>query len=249
MELLTSGNSAKLYCLNAIAKFIVERQGQITILDLGCGEALNFVRLLQANPSVRYIGLDPDLKACQRARSHLSGLNANILNAYAYNAYEVLREQFDVIVSFSVFEHVYRRQRYLQTLKACLKAAGRIFINYDAGHFLSPVGESFSIRDRIRDFLRPISAKLGAENYYQAFVREQDFRCWIKEAGLTILEAKFFNLYTLKSVYKIVPEAHRSSYMQRWLDFEEELNQMDIQYTDAMAKYFGTRNFILAHRQ
>ncbi len=247
MNLWTSGNTAKLHCLNEIARLAQERKEPLSILDLGCGKGLNFVRLLQSYPSLRYVGLDPDLESCRHARTNLDGMNAVIHHGAAYSAYETVHELFDVIVSFSVFEHVYRRAEYLRALRACLKAEGCAFINYDAGHFMSPVGESFTMRDSVKGLARTFLASLSEERYYHAFVREQDFRRWVADAGLMVREANSFNLYSLKSAYKLLPEAQRPSYMLRWLQFEQEFNEAGIDYTDAAAKVFGTRNFILAH--
>ena len=135
MSLLTSGNSAKLYCLNWIDRFAAERKGRITILDLGSGVSLNFVNLLKKYPAIHYIGIEPSKQACLEAQEHLKGLNAEIRNSSAYHIH--LDEKADIVISFSVLEHVYRRRDYLQLAKDCLKADGYFLINYDSGHFIS----------------------------------------------------------------------------------------------------------------
>lgn len=241
-EVLTEGNAAKLYCLNWIERYAQERDS-LTILDLGCGKALNFVRLLQKYPHIYYLGIEPSAAACDQARKNTSGLNATILRGYAYNIYgNLIQDQFDLITSFSVFEHVYRRLDYLRTVKACLKPDGYVLINYDAGHFVHPP----NLRGRMKNLLGPILAQFGVEQYYQAFVHEADFRALVTRARLTILEARLFNT-GLKGLYKLVPEQDRSAFMEYWLGIENWLNERNIDYDDSLARHWLTRNFILTH--
>ena len=245
---LTVGNSAKLYCLNWIENQLLKKGGgkekgnefKFKILDLGCGAGLNFVNLLKLYPQIHYVGIEPSKPICMQAERNLKGLNASIINAYAYNAFEMLKEKFDVIVSFSALEHVYRREEYLRSAKECLKEDGYFQINYDAGHFVSG-------KERRKNIIGPILARVGIEKYYQSFVKEEDFLKMIDEAGLRIIEAKFFNTH-LKGVYKVVPKHHRVEYMKKWLEFELWLNELGIEYTDSLAPRFVTRNFILTHK-
>jgi len=104
---LTSGNAAKLHCLELIESHVRERERAI-VLDLGCGEGRDFRALLERHPHVRYVGVDPSAGACARARAVLAGLDAEIVHA---DGYDVRVGPADVVVSFSVLEHVYRRRR------------------------------------------------------------------------------------------------------------------------------------------
>ena len=69
MPLLTTGNSAKLYCLNWIVRRVKEQDDHASILDLGCGNAQNFTRLMELYPQVSYVGIEPDARACARSRT------------------------------------------------------------------------------------------------------------------------------------------------------------------------------------
>jgi len=185
---LTSGNSAKLYCLQWIEQRVKTHE-TLTILDLGCGAARNFVLLLERYPGVKYVGIEPSASDCQAARDNLAGHNATIINAYAYDVFQQVNEQFDVVISFSVLEHVYQRQRYLDNARDCLKPDGSFLINYDAGHFVHPRGA----KERIKNRIGPILARAGIEAYYQSFVPEDTFHAMIERAGLEIVEMKSFN--------------------------------------------------------
>jgi SAM-dependent methyltransferase len=241
-DVLTEGNAAKLYCLNWIERYAQDRNS-LTILDLGCGVALNFVRLLEKYPHIYYLGIEPSAAACEQARKNTDGLNATILRGYAYNIHgNLIEDQFDLITSFSVFEHVYRRLEYLRTVKACLKPEGYALLNYDAGHFAHPA----SLRERVKNLVGPLLAQFGAEQYYQSFVREADFRNLVTKARLTILEARSFNT-GLKGIYKYLHERDRAAFMEHWLGIENWLNERNIAYDDPRAKHWLTRNFILTH--
>jgi len=65
--------------------------------------------------------------------------------------------------------------------------------------------------------------------------------------GLKIIEDKFFNT-GLKGTYKAIPNSQKAEYMNKWLEMELWLNELGIDYNDAKAKFFGTRNFILTHK-
>ena len=244
--LFTAGNSAKLFCLNLIEK-IINRQGEsLILLDLGCGAAANFIKLLKKHPRLRYVGVEPSSEACEIARKNTSAYNATIINAPAY---QLDLEPADIIISFSVLEHVYRRNAYMQAVKKHLKREGVLMINYDSGHFIEPppapiwaVGS-----ERWKNRFGGWMARIGYERYFQAFVREDEFHALLNETGLKALDDKFFNT-DLKNVYKLIPSQNIDDYMRRWLEFELYLNQMAIRYDDAMSKWFRTRNFVVSHQ-
>ncbi|MEZ4668366.1 MAG: class I SAM-dependent methyltransferase [Anaerolineae bacterium] len=242
MEQLTEGNAAKLYCLNWIARYAADKT-EVSILDLGSGRSGNFVKLLQQFPQVRYVGIEPSPADCDHARHATAGLNATIINGYAYDVQgRLVQEQFDLVTSFSVFEHVYRRVEYIKSIKSCLKPGGTCLINYDAGHFMSPA----SLRERVKNVVGPLLARMGRERYFQAFVPEADFQSMLSQVGLKVLEAKSFNTH-LKGVYRHIPQPDRAEYMQRWLDMELWLNERGIVYDDPKARTWLTRNFLLEH--
>jgi SAM-dependent methyltransferase len=239
--ILTTGNTAKLYCLNWLEQLIQSRTEPLSILDLGCGQAKNFTALLHRYPQTTYVGIDPSPSECATARRELAGLKAEIMQGYGYNVYARLGRRFDVVISFSVLEHVYRRVDYLKSAKDCLAPDGHFLINYDSGHFVAG-----GVRDRAKNLIGPIMARLGQERYYQSLVREADFQAMLKQVGLRIVEEKVFNT-RLKGLYKLIPPAQREAYMHRWLDFELFVNTLGLPYEDKHAGTFFTRNFILSH--
>ncbi|MFQ5997043.1 MAG: methyltransferase [Dehalococcoidales bacterium] len=240
MSVWTMGNSAKLYCLNWIEQFVLQKAGEVKILDLGCGTALNFVNLLKAYPRIQYVGIEPSKASCLRAQQNLSSLNARVINSYAYEMYEQLKEKFDIIVSFSVLEHVYRRMDYLRSAHDCLKDDGYFLVNYDAAHI-------FSWGERLSKSIGLLLAFFGIEKYYVSLVKDKDFLEMIEKLGFRIIDSKFFST-GLKRTFKLIPESYRTEYMKRWLEFELWLNELGIDYNDSKASSLRTRNFILARK-
>jgi 2-polyprenyl-3-methyl-5-hydroxy-6-metoxy-1,4-benzoquinol methylase len=235
-ELLTYGNTAKLYCVDRIDELAAARE-TLRIVDLGCGRGANFAELLRRRPHVAYVGVDADAEACAAARATLAGLRAEIVHG---DAAAVRVGPADVVVSFSVLEHVPGRAAYLESVAANLAPEGRAFVNYDAGHFVSP-----SPRELAKTAAGQLLARLGRPQLYQAFVREAEFRRLVAAADLEIVEAKSFNT-GLKEAYTSVPQASRTHFMEIWLDAELQLNELGIKYDDRLARVFRTRNFVLA---
>ena len=235
------GNAAKLYCLAWIEQFAQATERPIRLLDLGCGAALYAVELMTHCPNIQFVGIEPLAKDVAQARQNLRNFNATIIEGYAYAAIrpQLPHESYDIVLSFSVFEHVYERLAYLQFVHDCLNENGVCLMNYDAGHFHSTYW-----KERAKTLLGGVLARFGNQAYYQAFVREEDFKRWVQEAKLTIQEAKMFNT-SLKGIYRTIPEAHKQAYVERWLEMEMWLNELGIAYHDALSKAWVTRNYIL----
>jgi SAM-dependent methyltransferase len=244
MRVWTVGNAAKLYCMNWIADYASQHQQPITLLDLGCGTALNFVALLQEFPYVEFVGIEPSASECAKARENLKGLKATVIHGYAYEAIhaQLPYPHYDLVTSFSVFEHVYERLAYLQFIHSCLKPNGYCLMNYDAGHFHSTYW-----KEHVKTWVGGWLARMGNQSYFQAFVKETDFQQWAVQANLSIQEAKMFNT-ALKGVYHRIPVQQREAYMQRWLELENWLNTTNIDYSDKDSKTWYTRNYILQHK-
>ncbi len=242
MKIWTLGNAAKLYSLNRIAAAAEQTTDPMTIIDLGCGAGKNFVALMQHFPHIHYVGVEPSAADCAAARANLPADRTTIIQGYAYEGIRPQLPQlhYDFVVSFSVLEHVYRRAEYFKFIAMCLKPDGRALINYDAGHFVQP-----SWKERLKNVVGPVLARLGNESRYQSFVHEADAQRWIRAAGLTVVESRMFNT-RLKGVYKTLPESQREAFMARWLELELWMNQLEIAYNDSLAHTWFTRYFELA---
>ena len=235
MPALAVGNTAKLYCLQLIDRAAAATDSEFRIVDLGCGTGSNFVELLRRRPNVRYVGVEPSRRAAEEARRRLPG--AEIVNAPAY---DVRVEPAHAVVSFSVLEHVVQRARYMEAACGHLRPDGRVYLNYDSGHFVADA----DVRERAKALASQVLARLGSESRYRARVRDEELRALAAAAGLRVVEEKVFNT-DLKRLYPLVRAEHADAYMERWLAFELELNELGIEYRDELASVFRTRNFLL----
>lgn len=232
---LTVGNTAKLYCLQLLARAAAEADGDFRIVDLGCGTGSNFVELLERHPNVRYVGVEPTFEAATKARHALPG--AEIINEAAY---DVRVEPAHAVVSFSVLEHVVDRPRYLEAARANLRVDGRLYLNYDSGHFVADA----DLRERMKGLASRGLARLGSESRYRARVGADEFDSLIDGVGLRIVEDKVFNT-DVKRLFPLVPEEHREIFMERWLAFELALNEFGLVYREELDRVFRTRNLLL----
>jgi len=230
----STGNTAKDYCLQRVAE--LARHGpQLTIVDLGCGDGRNVEPLLREHPSLCYAGIDPSATAIDAAASRLAAYDADVRVGHAY---DVELAQADVVFSFSVLEHVYRRAPYVRSIACNLKPGGAAFVNYDSGHF--NVGA-----ERWKAPLREVLARVGRDAHYQAPVREAEMQQLLGGAGLVVEEARFFNTH-LKELYQRVPD--KEAFARAWLELELKLNDA-VEYRDEYAPFLRTRNLVLRHVQ
>jgi SAM-dependent methyltransferase len=232
--LLTVANAAKLYCLQLLDAAAEEQEGEFRILDLGCGDGRNFVELLRRRSNVRYVGVEPSRRAAESARALLP--EAEILNAPASG---LRLEPADAVVSFSVLEHVVDRRSYLRTIAENLTPTGRVYLNYDSGHFHADA----TLDERARALAGRLLARMGNETHFRAAVQDEDFQALVEAIPLRIVDDKGFNT-DLKVAYRSVPEDQRETFMQSWLAFELELNARGVGYRPAL---YRTRNVILEH--
>jgi len=232
---LSRGNTAKLYCLQLIDRAAADSDGEFRVVDLGCGSGSHFVELLQRRPNVRYVGVEPLAEAAKEAGRTLP--RAEIINQPAYGLHI---EPAHAVVSFSVLEHVVDRPRYLEAARDNLRADGRVYLNYDSGHFVADA----DLLERAKGLGSRVLARVGSESRYRARVREEEFRTLVEDAGLRIVEDKVFNT-DLKKLFPLVPEERRDAFMERWLAFELGLNELGLVYREELDRVFRTRNVVL----
>jgi SAM-dependent methyltransferase len=232
MAALTHGNAAKLYCLQLLDEAIRHGGPDFRIVDLGCGDGRNFVELVRRHPHVRYIGVDPSRRGIEHAKEALP--EAELVHMQAYDA---RFEPADAVVSFSVLEHVADRRRYMEALRANVKPKGRVYLNYDAGHFVADA----DARERAKAAVARAFAAAGYESRYRAPVRSEEFAGLVERAALRIVDDKGFNT-ELKLSYRAVSESQRDLFMDSWLAFELSLNDSGFGYDERL---FRTRNVLL----
>jgi SAM-dependent methyltransferase len=229
------GNTAKLYCLQLIERAAAAKDGDFRVLDLGCGTGSAFTELLRRRPNVRYVGVEPLRYAAEEARRLLPG--AEIINRSAYG---LSIEPSHAVVSFSVLEHVVDRPRYFEAVRSNLRPDGRVYLNYDSGHFVADA----DLAERAKTFASHVLARLGSESRYRARVTTDEFDGLVAGAGLRVTDDKVFNT-DLKRLVPLVPEGRRADFLEHWLGFELGLNELGLTFSDELASLFRTRNVVL----
>ncbi|HET8893045.1 MAG TPA: class I SAM-dependent methyltransferase [Gaiellaceae bacterium] len=229
---MTAGNAAKLYCLRLLDEAAARAGGEFRILDLGCGDGGDFVELVRRRENVSYVGVEPSQRAAAAAARALP--SARIVNAPAY---DIRDEAADVVVSFSVLEHVVDRARYFDAVVANLAPGGRVYLNYDSGHFYSDANPV----ERARAIVGSLLARAGDESHYRAVVTDSELEAQVARTGLHVVDDKGFNT-ELKVAWRHVPAEQREAFMKSWLAFELDLNAAGIGYRPYL---YRTRNVIL----
>jgi SAM-dependent methyltransferase len=233
--LLTTGNAAKLYCLQLIDRAAAEAEGEFRIVDLGCGNGSNFLELLGRRRNIRYVGVEPLRAAAEEARRLLPGVE--IINAPAY---DVRVEPAHAVVSFSVLEHVVDRSQYFEAMRANLRPDGRVYLNYDSGHFVADA----DFLERAKALASRALARLGSESRYRRRVSANEFAVLVERSRLRVTDDKVFNT-DVKRLLPLLGTESRESFMKRWLAFELGLNELGLVYRDELDAVFRTRNLVL----
>lgn len=117
------------------------------IVDVGCGTGSFLMRLGNAVPSARLIGIDPDSAVLARARKKIdaAGLSAELRIGFARQAAELLEGRRPTkIVSSLVFHQVPMEEKVaaLNAMYAALGAGGEVHIA-DYGHQRTPLMRGF----------------------------------------------------------------------------------------------------------
>jgi hypothetical protein len=185
---------------------------------------------------VVYVGVEPSRRSAEDARRRLPG--SEIINAPAY---DVRREPAHAVVSFSVLEHVVDRPRYMGAVRANLRDDGLAYVNYDSGHFVADA----DLAERAKGLASRLLAHFGSESRYRKRVSASELDGLVEGGGLYVVDDKVFNT-DLKRLFPLVDGDRREAFMERWLSFELELNELGLPYRDELDSVFRTRNLVLS---
>lgn len=252
------GNVAKSRIIDEILARSLEIN-PVTVFDFGCGDGGDWVQILDDHPCLRLIGYEPYVPSLRSARERLRGRRAEIFGG---NEIWNLNHQVQYIVSFSVFEHVVRREEFLNHAKRILAPEGLFYLNYDDGHFRNSIDVSRPmtwlpvLRAWGRTAVsRPLAA-VGLRSHYQRRVTAEDADRLVAESGFHIERVDYHNLISLKDLAKSIPENLQQHYASWWLETEKYLNEKfrsqigDKQLGDItnLWKQMPSRTLCLSHR-
>ncbi len=255
------GNSAKVKIIGDVLKQVQESPStKILIFDYGCGAAGDWPAILSDHSNLELVAYDPSRSSIAAAKTRLQGFNATL---YTGDELDGVTFKARFVASFSVFEHVYNRRKYLQTAKDHLAADGIFYLNYDDGHFrnfldlnaprLWPNQLSVWLHNRLAEPL----ARAGYISQFQKRVNRANIDRLIAELGFDVQREFYSNLRSLKDMEKSIPDDKLEDFMRVWLALEDELNahflvegqQEVLGDTANLWRFMGSRTLVLTHGQ
>lgn len=228
----TTADTAPYYWIGNIAKsrvigrVLADPRARLVVFDYGAGRGGDWPTILDRHHNIELHCFEPHGPSRQDLAQRLAGSRATI-----HPEIETVALAADVIVSFSVLEHVYDRPRYLAHAKRLLAPDGVFHLNYDDGHFRTALdldrhqGFKVSIANYFQHRLAGLWPRIGRIGLYEARVPRAAADHMIAKAGFEIAAERYENLTSFKSLVKTLPEERRQAFTRLWLDVEERLNR------------------------
>lgn len=172
---------------------------------------------------ISYFGYEPDPTEAGVARQRAAGTSIHIMTRGEFAA---LDGHADVVVSFSVLEHVRDRPAYLRSCQRVLKPGGTVFLSYDDGHFRSRVENDRveSVLVALRAGIRQLGSRFRRPASYQRAVAANVLASEIAAAGLRVDKVRYENLGDFKQLAKVNPSDRRANFVAFWIEVEDRLN-------------------------
>lgn len=111
------GHFMHLASYNFAVKYVKNKR----VLDYGCGTGYGTFKL--AEQAISVIGIDISIEAINYAKLNYSSNNLNFITSSNFEK-KNFKEEFDVVTSFQVIEHVKNEENYLKTIYNLLKPGG-----------------------------------------------------------------------------------------------------------------------------
>lgn len=221
------GNAAKYRIIREILSNLDDRE--VKILDYGCGQLADWPEILMLYPSIKLYAFEPNKDSLDTGLQKFTD-NKNIIPVRAIDELKSYENHFDVIVSFSVFEHLQNKEDYLKTAYKTLKEGGVFHLNYDDGHFRNfiDLNDRSNWRNVWGEWKRNFKSKLFNRRKFQADFQKRVPRNWadqaITKAGYAILETRYENISSFKDLSKTIPDQQKSDFAKFWIETERALN-------------------------
>jgi len=104
------------------------------VLDLGCGEGFGANAVAQAFSNIEVLAVDYDEKSSAQARERYTCANLNFETADVRDPWTSFgEEEFDLILSFDVIEHVEHRELMMHNITRALNKQGALFLSTPCG--------------------------------------------------------------------------------------------------------------------
>jgi SAM-dependent methyltransferase len=170
-------NSKEYFFDEVIKEVIKGNNSVIRVLELGCGTAKYVPAMIEKYPQLEYVGIEPIQESFQKATTVLQNIpRAKVTSQLGYDAIEGLVDaSFDIVISFSVLEHVKQLGKFMDMSARYVKPDGLMVHRYDLGHALYPttlkekvhvwIGNTFPSILPERTFVRYVPLKEVSDHY------------------------------------------------------------------------------------
>lgn len=165
--------TSKEYFLSRVVRDLVAEKGEgIKILEIGCGTANYVPKVLAEFPKVTYVGIEPIKESFAAAQKNLVDQpNVKVFYQLGYErCSEIEGIEFDLVISFSVLEHVKQLGKFMAFAASCLAKDGLMVHRYDLGHALYPG----SLKERFHVFLGNTFPQVLPETKFVRYVPKQE---------------------------------------------------------------------------
>ncbi len=173
-----SSSSQKKWAEEAISKIQIE--GDERVLDIGCGDGKITAYIASLVPSGVVVGIDNSAEMIRFAQSKFSHLSWPNLS-FEYGDASELRYQneFDIVVSFACLHWIQDHKPVLEGIRRCLKAGGKLFIQFggkgNAADVFEVVGDRILEDEWIRYFKN--------FTFQYAFYEPETYTDWLNQVG------------------------------------------------------------------
>jgi SAM-dependent methyltransferase len=225
-----TGNVAKVKVLHKLHRLIASGP-TLSILDIGCIglRPLEFWEPLLVDRGSRFHLTGVDVKDVGSAQKMVSQRGwqeqVDLVQGSGYNLTDLFApHSFDLVTAMQVLEHIARLPLFMQQVASVLKPNGEGFFVVDSAHWRT----RFDSRDLSRLTKNIVKKGLSLfryERHYDLPWLDHEVAAGCREAGLEIIECRYYNLSPLKFIHNhVVPPEQKNSFMRLWMELEEFLN-------------------------
>lgn len=221
------------------------------LLDLGAGSGTGWTRVLEHSPHLEVTLWDANPTWF---RSSLKRQLPERLH-YAASTQELRRQDFDVVTSLSVVEHVHDVEEHLRLLKQFLATDGVGVVLWDDGHFRPSVNLRQPIKSGVLAAKEStkwgLSALLGARvppSHFQYPRSMETVQRAADAVGLRVITSTLVGLPGIKGALFLVPQPAIGQVMNAWLHLERDYLASIADSEDAVHEaesIFGSRLIVV----